>query len=368
MEAMEVSRPFLPEGGRSLDASKPASYFDAATKLSADNPPPGSYDLPGSFNTKTVGRLVYRYESATIQETKDLVTKVIGSADEAPGPGSYNLPDPPNINGVPTLKGRQLPFAMPHPFAYNCAPDTMGKYSLLAPVRQSNNADQIFGIGVRRGGGNTGPSSKQRPSSAGPDQVSAKDLKDIPMVPAVVNENDTDVEAVQWKSGGFTTLKKSRSTGAVKAEHPSVEEAAKFYPMLARKHRGTGASSFLPMASRRSETIPTGDTSEEYQRLQRSKWQLNACVQSLAQATSQALEPLDLEKLREEAMTGLRDKATYRMKLEGVPKGHHNMVLAEMASILSHGKSKDAISPFQDGGHNIDFQDDDDAANIYSPK
>lgn len=360
MEAMEASKPFCPEGGRYLNANKPPGYFEMAPKLTEDVPAPGTYDLPSSLNTKTVGRLVYRYESATIQETRVLLTRVIGNADDAPGPGAYTLPDPPPLNGVPTLKGRQLPFAMPHPFAYNCAPDTAQKFSLLAPVRQHNNADQIFGTGVRRGGGNA--PSKARPSSAGADEVSARDLKALPQVPAVPNENDVDVDAVQWKSGGFTSLKKSRSTGNVKVEHPSIEEAAKFYPMLARKHRsGVGPPIFQPMASRRSEVIPTGDTSEEYQKLRRSKWQLNACVQGLAQATSLALEPLDVERLKGEAMSGLKDKALYRMKLQGVPKEHYNLVLSEMERILdsrSHARaSEETFDEEEDDGTGDIFQD-----------
>lgn len=290
---------------------------------------------------KNAGRLVYRYESATIQETKDLITKVIGDANEAPGPGSYTLPEVPALHGAPSLKGRSLPFAMPHPYAYNCAPDTMNKYSLV-PVRQSNNADQIFGIGLRRGHGNVGHSmpftgqSKARPSSAGHDQVSLKDLRELPQMPSVVNENDMDPDTVQWKSGGFTTMKKSRSTASVRPEHPSVGEAMKVYPALSRKHRSTSAGdrSFLPMASRRSEVIPTGEASEEFQKLQRSKWQLSAYGQILGEAAAAAMEPLDLEKLREEAMVGIRDKAMFRMKLDGVPKDQYDSILQEMSLIL----------------------------------
>ena len=37
-------------------------------------------------------------------------------------------------------------------------------------------------------------------------------------------------------------------------------------------------------------------------------------------ATNAALEPLDVERLKETAMKGLRDKAINRMKLQGVSK------------------------------------------------
>lgn len=40
--------------------------------------------------------------------------------------------DVPPIAGVPVLKGRTLSHAMPHPFAYNCAPDHGRKYLDLA--------------------------------------------------------------------------------------------------------------------------------------------------------------------------------------------------------------------------------------------
>lgn len=60
-----------------------------------------------------------------------------------PGPGHYKLPEPRPLAPTPALKGRTLPYSMPHPYAYNCAPDYTR--SFLAPVRQSNNGEQIFG-------------------------------------------------------------------------------------------------------------------------------------------------------------------------------------------------------------------------------
>ena len=59
------------------------------------------------------------------------------------GPGHYKLPEPRPLAPTPALKGRTLPYSMPHPYAYNCAPDYTR--SFLAPVRQSNNGEQIFG-------------------------------------------------------------------------------------------------------------------------------------------------------------------------------------------------------------------------------
>ena len=67
-----------------------------APKLYEANPPPGTYeakgalhhfalDCEGSVEFKAVGQVVYRYESATSSETKDMVAKAVGTADETPG-------------------------------------------------------------------------------------------------------------------------------------------------------------------------------------------------------------------------------------------------------------------------------------------
>merc|ERR1712048_300070 len=136
-----------------------------------------------------------------------------------------------------------------------------------------------------------------------------------------------------WRSGGFSSLKKSRSAGAIaKQEHPSIEETARQYPLLSRKHRENKA--FLPMASRRSESVSTLEKSDECQRIRRQKWQLKAVAKGIQNATAVVLEPLDEERLKQEALAGLKDKAMERMRFEGVSQQQQNAVLAEMFSVL----------------------------------
>jgi len=344
-ESMEMMKPFVPEGGRYLDAHKPKSYFDVAPTLIQDNPPPGSYDVKGSVQgNKAVGRVVYRYESATINETKDLITKAVGDANEAPGPGHYALPDPAPLGSVPALKGRTLPYAMPHPYAYNCAPDHTR--SFLAPVRSQNNAEQIFGNGWRQGAAAAAKRGGRSKSEAGrSDQVQLAEL------PFGVGEEEKPLEdgAVQWRSGGFSSLKKSKSTSAVRApEIDSVVEqgVGKSYPPLAKNRRTN--STFLPMSSRRTEQVYTRHSSEENQRLGHSKWKINKLMEGIQNATTAALEPLDVDKLKQHAMKGLRDKAINRMKLQGVSRDQQEVILEEMNSLLQERSQRSQVYDPQD--------------------
>ncbi|CAE8624465.1 unnamed protein product, partial [Polarella glacialis] len=328
-ESLESLKPFCPEGGRYLDAHKPAGYFDVAPKIWENNPPPASYDLPGSLQVKSVGRTVYRYESATIDDTKALITKVVGQRNEAPGPGTYKVPDPAPLGGAPSLKGRQLPHSMPHPYAYNCAPDHSRSYLSLAPVRASNNAEQIFGNGWKQG--EAAQASKRAGASSGNQQVP---LSDLPTGIGEEEKGGGDDGAVQWRSGGFSNLKKSRSASAIRGpkEHPSVEAMSHHYPKLSQKHRGN--STFLPMSSRRSEKLATHDTSEENVRFESSKWKLKAVMEGIQNATAAVLEPLDVDKLKLNAMYSLRDKAVNRMKLQGVSREQQEVILEEMGSLM----------------------------------
>jgi len=326
-----MGKPFCPEGGRfMLDAHKPKSYFDVAPKLYEANPPPGTYDAKGSVEFKAVGQVVYRYESATSSESKEMVAQAVGTADEVPGPGQYKLPDPRPLAPPPVLKGRTLPYSMPHPYAYNCAPDHTR--SFLAPVRQSNNGEQIFGNGWKQGAAAAARRQGERNKSAGKeDQVH---LSELPA--GVGDEEKPDDGIVQWRSGGFSLLKKSRSAGAVRVpeiDSTVLEGVGKFYPPLAQKHQRAN-SQFLPMSSRRSESVRTREASEENQRLGQSKWKLDKVLKGIENATKAALEPLDEENLKEKAMRGLRDKAINRMKLQGISKDQQEVILEEMDALL----------------------------------
>lgn len=327
LEAHDAIKPFLPEGGRSMMQGKPLGYFEVAPKLTQQNPDPGSYNLPGSINGhRAVGQLVYRYESATCNETRELVARMAGKADEAPGPGTYDLPDPP-IAPTPSIKGRAIS-AMPHPFAYGCRPDYAGRFTTSVSVLHQSSAQQIFGTGANsRGIGGNGPrgqSKSSRPSSG--------DLlreKEVPLGLLAAEQPEAEVE---WKAGGFASLRKSRSAPAPKPEHPSVAEAAKCYPKLQSKHRDKNV--FLPWAARRSESLATHTASAENNSLKHGKWQLSALVTGIQKATALALEPLDEDRLKREAMAMLQDKARERMKLEGVSRQQQQIVLEEMRSVL----------------------------------
>jgi len=330
-----------------LDAHKPKSYFDVAPKLYEANPPPGTYDAKGSVEFKAVGQVVYRYESATSSKTKDMVAKAVGTADEVPGPGQYQLPEPRPLAQPPALKGRTLPYSMPHPYAYNCAPDHTR--SFLAPVRQSNNGEQIFGNGWKQGAAAAArrQGERNKHSAGKDDQVQLSEL------PAGVGDEEKpdDDSIVQWRSGGFSLLKKSRSAGAIRVpeiDSTVLEGVGRFYPPLAQKHQRAN-SQFLPMSSRRTESVRTREASEENQRLGQSKWKLAKVLEGIETATNAALEPLDVEKLKETAMKGLRDKAINRMKLQGVSKDQQEVILEEMDALLreraNSAKASDEIDP-----------------------
>lgn len=358
MEAFESQKPFCPEGGRLMHASKPVHYFDHAPRLTAANPPPGTYDLAGAVKSdKVIGNLVYRYESATMAESKAAVMRAVGDSNSAPGPGTYSLPDPPPLHEAPALKSRTFGHAMPHPFSYNCAPDLGQKY---APVRQQNSGDQIFGRDLKKG------TRGSRPSSAGKsDRVPADDLGES----VGPSSNYPPDPAVEWRSGGFAAaVRKTKSVGVLRpplVEHVSVQEARERYKPMTRRHRSHSA--VLPNASRKNNghvPVSVRDDSKEYMRLKSGKAQLSAVLDSLQSVTIAALEPLDEEKLKSDALAGLKDKASERMRLEGVAEYQQQMVLDELPQILEErqkkhkpSQSKEDVSAFaeSDEVENNDF-------------
>jgi len=139
-------------------------------------------------------------------------------------------------------------------------------------------------------------------------------------------------------------MKKSRSAGAVKFSDidPLVENGAgQFYPPLKAQDRSNGA--FLPMSTRRTERVSTRNTSDEGQHIGRGKWKMGRIADSLQSATELALEPLDIERLKLNAMKGLRDKAINRMKLQGVSREQQVVILEEMASLLQERTSDPSL-------------------------
>jgi hypothetical protein len=141
-------------------------------------------------------------------------------------------------------------------------------------------------------------------------------------------------EDVQWRSGGFPLMKKAKSAGSIKEqEHPLIEEMQKHYAMMS-KHHGRKDKTFIPNAHRRPEVVKTNSKSEEYQKLQRRKWELKQVTEKIRSLTVAALEPLDEEKLKLEASQGLMDKAKFRMRMEGLSKDQQDLVLAEFPNVL----------------------------------
>lgn len=339
MDSMESLRPFCPEGGRYLEqVGRGPSYFEEAAKLADSKPGPGRYNLPGAIRpNKAAGKLVWKYRSETLEETKKIITKVVGTGRENPAPGTYNLPDPAPLAQSPALKGRGLAHGMPHPYAYNCAPDHSGKFDSMSPVREQNSGAQIYGRDFSKGA--VGKESRTSKARASADEVVATNM------PVTLAERDIEQpgETVQWRSGGFAALHKVRSSPVIsQREHPCVEQCMQHYPSLSRKH-GRQDKTFMPMASKRPEIVKTHSKSVDCRQFHRQKWQLGALAAEIKATTDATLEPLDEAKLREEATKGLIDKAKFKMRMEGLGKEQQDLVLAELPGVLSSPHAEDAV-------------------------
>lgn len=331
MESMENLRPFCPEGGRYLDQGRHHGYFDTAAKLGEGGPDPTRYNLQGAIRpNKTAGKLVWKYKSESIDNTKRILTKVLGNPNENPAPGHYTLPDPQAIAPVPTLKGRDTALPMPHPYAYNCAPDHARKFDSFAPVREQNAGDQIFGRDFRRG--TIGKDGRTTKAKASADEVAQSHL------PVTMAERDIDQpgEIAQWKAGGFTSLRRAQSApGMQRPRNPAMEQTVKNYPALSKFHGRRGGKTFMPMATKRPEIVNLSKHSEEFQSLHRRKWALGVIAAQIGSSTDAAMEPLDEQKLRDEAIYGLMDKAKFRMRMEGLAPDQQDLVLAELPGVLA---------------------------------
>lgn len=327
MDAMENLRPFCPEGGRYMEQGKGHSYFDSAAKLAEGKPAPDRYNLPGGIRpNKAAGKLVWKYRSETIEATKKLITKVVGDAHDNPAPGHYTLPDPAPIAPVITMKGRETGPALPHPFAYNCAPDHARKYDTYVPVREQSSADHIFGRDFKRGA----LSKQDRAARA---RALADEVAELP--PPLAQHIEEPGESMKWKAGGFKSLQRAQSAPGMQRarEHPAVEETRGHYPALSRFH-GRKDKTFAPMAVKRPETVNTHRRSNAYQSLQRKKWEIGAIAAALEATTSGVMETLNEQALREDATCGLMDKAKFRMRMEGLSKEQQDLVLSEFPVVV----------------------------------
>merc|ERR1719162_1253583 len=105
------------------------------------------------------------------------------------------------------------------------------------------------------------------------------------------------------------------------------------YPSLSR-HHGRHDKTFLPNASRRPEIVKTHKKSNEYETLQRKKWQLGTINAQLQAITAATLDTLDEPKMRDIATRGLLDKAKFRLRMEGMAEYQQDLVLAELPGVL----------------------------------
>jgi hypothetical protein len=119
----------------------------------------------------------------------------------------------------------------------------------------------------------------------------------------------------------------------IKQVNPAIEEFKRHYPVLHGQQK-VKQSSFLPMQVKKNEAVATHENSAEYQRLQRGKVHVAAISDHIKTATDGVLEPLDLDRLRQDAMDGIEAKARYRMRMEGVSQEQEELIIAEMRSVL----------------------------------
>lgn len=397
MSAAEYVKPFVPEGGRAGPmASKPTkTYFDDAAALTRSNPGPAAYMLPGSIDVRPVGQPVFRHESATLKESAKLVERMVDSSANTPGPGAYTLPDPHPLMPAPSLKSKSLAHGMPKPFDYNAAPDYAGNFAprpkelkQLAPVRQRNSGDQIFGRfsasgGPQRsgdnnnagGGGNN--NSILDPSGSGMAEDVWEDEPDTE--PGISAPQEEIEDRVVWREGGFEPsgkgsrmtegaeesgsgmMPRSRSMGALggtarggasgsakSSRHPAVEKAAKSYNRLSG-HRKKATKTFLPMAGRRCPVVHTEDTSAEFQRYWVCKSRLEEAGERISQAGAQLMEPLDVNKLLSDAQDVLEMKARMRLRVEGLSREKRAKVLYELPMLFQDASSRYLGGPDEAG-------------------
>jgi hypothetical protein len=95
--AQDFMDPFLPTGGKNiLTQHKPKDgYFDDVVKPYQDIPGPGQYQQKQLPKRYDFSQAVYHQSTDTMEETKKLVKGAL--SHEVPGPGAYDIPDPPRL-------------------------------------------------------------------------------------------------------------------------------------------------------------------------------------------------------------------------------------------------------------------------------
>lgn len=305
--AADSLNPFCPDGGRCLMASKPSSYFDAAARLTEENPGPGTYGLPGALRLESKSVAVWHHQSETIDETRRLVREASGGVgDDTPGPGTY-FPVEPRAVRIPSLKGKRLPHGMPKPYDYDCMPDLCRRFKAPAlrsfvPLREQNSADEIF-RGRPRRSASSGALGRGAPPPAEPEE---EPVASSCMGPSTPGPEDS---SVQWQAGGLEPRRAPRraaSEGRISRPpplHPLAQEAAKFYPPLSRDARRRAADRLSSLPVRcgpmgAGNPLVADAMSHEYGRYCAGKMRLDAVSEDLRSATESVLEPLNVDELK----------------------------------------------------------------------
>jgi hypothetical protein len=302
-------KPFLPNGGRTLDAQPNSSYFDDVAKTRAHQIGP-KYDITRDFINEPQGKPVYRYQSETLAATKQMVRQAEGS--EAPGPGAYDLPPvkpPPGAIPFHGL-GRDNPYALPPPFEYGGTKDYTRRY--YVPLLQSGSADAIYGRFDGKG---------QRPP-ANPDTFA-------PVKRSRPAKSREELDASREER--FYREDKRRRYR--KELHSNLKQAAHTYKDFSGK-KFQATEQLMPMAARRHVEVGTESTDDEWMTFELHRAKLDAAADVLEANIHDLLEPLDTTSLLNRAHGVLRKKVAARMKRDGVPVAKRTFVASELVGVL----------------------------------
>jgi len=302
-------KPFLPNGGRTLDAAPNSSYFDDVAKSRAHQVGP-KYDVTRDFINEPQGKPVYRYQSETLEETKRMVKQALGA--EAPGPGAYDLPavkPPPGAIPFEGL-GRDNPYALPSPFEYGGTKDYTRRY--YVPLLQSGSADAIYGRFDGKG---------QR-ATANPDGFT-------PVKRSRPAKSREELDASREER----FYRKEQRRRYRRDLHSNLKQAAQTYTDFSgRKHQAT--KQIMPMAGRRHVEVGTDSTDDEWMSFELHRAKLDAAADVLEANITELLQPLDTTRLLNRAHGVLRQKVAARMKRDGVPVAKRGFVASELVGVL----------------------------------
>jgi hypothetical protein len=302
-------KPFLPNGGRTLDAAPNSSYFDDVAKSRAHQLGP-KYDVTRDFINEPQGKPVYRYQSETLAETKKMVKQALGA--EAPGPGAYDLPAVKPPPGAVPFEGlsRDNPYALPPPFEYGGTKDYTRRY--YVPLLKSGSADAIYGRFDSKGG-----KSPANPSES----FTVKRSR-----PAKSREELENAREERY----YREEQKRRYR---KGLHSNLKHAATTYKDFSgRKHQAT--EQLMPMAARRHVEVGTDSTDDEWMSFELHRAKLDAAADVLEANIHDLLEPLDTTRLLNRAHGVLQKKVSARMKREGIPVAKRDFVATELVGVL----------------------------------